>query len=105
MRKKGDKIMPDIPTISLDYIFMGTNEVKAKNNTKLVTFDNSSEPLWAYRTGTKRIPPWLVGSMLQEPKDAGYKNVRLCVRSEREKMIKSLKKQIIEATISETVPQ
>lgn len=105
MRKKGDKIIPDIPTISIDYIFTGTNEFKTKNNTNLVTFDNSSEPLWAHRTGRQQIPPWLVEAMLQEPKDAGYKNVRLCVKSEREKVIKNLKKLIIQARTAETVAQ
>ena len=105
MRKRGEKEMPNIPFISIDYIFMGTDILLAKNNTMLVMFDNSSEAIWAYRTGSKRVPPWLAGAMLKDLEDAGYKNDRICLRSDQEKVIKKLKDEVIAARNALTVPQ
>ena len=56
-KKKRDEL-PEIPTISIDFVFPGTREVPARKNAMLFMFDNSSESPWVYRTGGKRQPGW-----------------------------------------------
>ena len=103
--KKGDKKMPNVPTISIDYVFIGTETVEAKNNAFLFMYDNSGEAPWAYRTGKKGIPDWLIPAILQDLESAGYGGCRICIRSDQENLIKKVKTKIIMARQGETVPQ
>ena len=104
-RKKGEKVVPGVPTISIDFVFLGTEHVKAQDNTFLFMYDNVSETPWTYRTGKKGIPRWLVSAMLQDLENAGYGNSRICIRSDQERVIMKLKRLLIHARTGETVPQ
>ena len=44
--KKGDRVMAGVPTISIDFVFLGTEHVRAADNTFLVMYDNNSEAIW-----------------------------------------------------------
>ena len=95
----------EVPTISIDFIFPGTEMLEARKNAQLVMYDNESDSIWAYRTGRKHNPAWLIPAMLQDLEEAGYGHCRLCVRSDQENIIKSIKKGMIDQRTGETVPQ
>ena len=57
---------------------MGCKKVEARKNAILVMFDNDSGAVWAYRTGRKRAPNWLVPAILQDLDEAGYSKSRIC---------------------------
>ena len=95
----------EVPTISIDFIFPGTEQLSARKNAQLVMFDNESEAIWAYRTGRKHNPAWLVPTMMQDLEEAGYGSCRICVRSDQENIIKNIKKELIEQRTGPTVPQ
>ena len=95
MRRKGPRSDREVPSISIDFIFMATHEIPARKNAILVMYDNESDAIWSYRTGRKRIPEWLVPAMLQDLKEAGYSKSRLCFRSDRKRIIKRIKDRFI----------
>ena len=93
-----------VPSISIDFIFLGTHDVEAKRNTILVMYDNETDAIWAYRTGRKRITDWLIPAMLQDLKDAGYSKSKLCFRSDQEHVIKKIKDRVVMERDADTVP-
>ena len=103
-RAVGPKAESGVPQISIDFIFLGCKKVEARKNAILVMFDNDSGAVWAYRTGRKRAPNWLVPAILQDLDEAGYSKSRICIRSDQERVIKSIKGKIISERMADTVP-
>ena len=104
VRAKNEKELNGIPSISMDFIFLGYDNYPAKKNAILIVYDNETDAIWAYRTGRKRAPSWLVPAILQDLAEAGYSKSKLCFRSDQENVVKSIKDQIIAARQADSVP-
>ena len=88
----------------MDFIFMGCEEVPARKNAILVMYDNETSATWAYRTGRKKAPGWLIPAMLQDLAEAGYSKSKLCIRSDQEKVMKEIKDRLIAERKADSVP-
>ena len=104
LKKNGHKEKSNVPSISLDFIFLGSRDVIARKNAILVMYDNESDAVWAYRTGRKRSPSWLIPAMIQDLNEAGYSKSRQCLRSDQERVIKAIKTDLIRAREADSVP-
>ena len=104
LRSKQPKENSGLVSISLDFIFLGYGKIPAKKNAILVMYDNDSDAVWAYRTGRKRAPNWLIPAMLQDLAEAGYSKSKLCFRSDQENVVKSIKDEIIRERDADSVP-
>ena len=104
MRAKGKKESNGIPSISMDFIFLGYYNYPAKKNAILMVYDNEADAIWAYRTGRKRAPAWLVPAILQDLAEAVYSKSKLCFISAQENVVKSIKDRIIAESEADSVP-
>ena len=64
MSRKGMRDIPEIQTLSMDFMLIGTDEVEGKDDCIWVVYDNASEATWAYRVGKKREPALLTEQLL-----------------------------------------
>ena len=84
----------DVPTISIDYCFMGSSSVAASENPVLVAYDNSTSAVAAYLVGTKGPVEWVVKALCQDLEVWGYGGCRIAIKSDQENAIKSLREAI-----------
>ena len=83
-----------IPTISLDYCFLGDGDVRAARNPILVVFDNKSTMIGAWQTYEKGQADWVVREVAAFIRMIGYGQVRVTLRSDGEASIVALKRAI-----------
>ena len=105
MSRKGMRDIPEIQTLSMDFMLIGTDEVEGKDDGILVMYDKASEATWAYRVGKKREPAWLTDATIDDLTEAGCSSCRICTRSDGEKSIQNVEKSIIQARDGPTAPQ
>jgi len=83
-----------IPTISLDYCFLGDEQVRASRNPILVIYDNRSTMIGAWQTKEKGAIPWAVKEVADLISMIGYGHIRVTLKSDGESSIVALKKAI-----------
>ena len=81
MRAKGQKESNGIASMSVDFIFLGYYNYPTKKHAILIVYDTEADAIWAYRTGRKRAPAWLVPAILQDLAEAAYSKSKLCFTS------------------------
>ena len=81
-----------IPTVSLDYCFLGDNEVRAARNPILVVYDNKSKMIGAWQTYEKGAVDWVAKEVATFISMIGYGQIRVTLKSDGEPAIVALKK-------------
>ena len=84
----------EVPTISLDYCFMGSKSVAAAANPVLIMYDNVTGAMGAYLTGAKGPIDWVVKAVCRDLEVWGYGGCRIAVKSDQEPAIRSLREAI-----------
>lgn len=89
-----DRLDKEIPTVSMDYAFLGDDTVKAEEKPNLVSYDNATDTIHANATKKKGITGWIAKAIGMDLESIGYKGVRICLKSDQEEAIVSVKKAI-----------
>ena len=89
-----DKLDKDIPTVSMDYAFPGDEKVPADDNPVLCTYDNAVDGIHVYVTKKKGVNMWIAKAIGTDLETAGYGGVRVCLKSDQEEAILSVKKAV-----------
>ena len=89
-----DKLDKDIPTVSMDYAFMGDDTVPAEENPILVTYDNATDNIRPYTTKKKGVTMWIAKAIGMDLEAIGYRGTRVCLKSDQEEAIVSVKKAV-----------
>ena len=80
-----------IPSISLDYCFMGNRHTKASDNLILVAFDNRTNAMVAWQVFEKGSVIWVARKVNAFIKSLGYDQTKVTLKSDGERSITSLK--------------
>ena len=83
-----------IPSLSLDYCFLGDGQVRAARNPILVVFDNKTTMLGARQTYVTGPVDWIVKEVAAFISMIGYGQVRVTLKSDGEASIVALKMAI-----------
>ena len=83
-----------VPTISLDYCFMGDSDIRANRNPILVVYDNRSNMLGAWQTYEKGAVQWVAVEVDKFIEMIGYGHIHITLKSDGEASIVALKKMI-----------
>ena len=83
-----------IPTISMDYAFMGNSKTRASDNPILLLFDNKTSSLGAWQVYEKGDVDWVAREVAKFIASLGYEDVRVTLKSDGEPALISLKKRI-----------
>ena len=88
--------VPDggVPTISMDYCFMGSRTVAASANPVLIVYDNVTGAIGAYLAGTKGPIDWVVKAVCKDLEVWGYGGCRIAIKSDQEASVRSLREAI-----------
>lgn len=89
-------------TISADYCFISPEERKEATVPVLVVWDDNLEAMWALPVAQKGPVQYAVNWFVQKLDEAGYRGVRLSLKTEQELAILNLKKAVAAARIGET---
>ena len=89
-----DKLDKEIPTVSMDYAFPGDEKVPADDNPVLCTYDNAIDGIHVYVTKKKGVTMWIAKAIGTDLETAGYGGVRVCLKSDQEEAILSVKKAV-----------
>ena len=92
-----------VPTISLDYTFMGNKWTNASDNPVLVLYDHKTKAIGAWQVYRKGAVDWVVKEVNQFINSLGYGSVRVVLRSDGEPSIVALKDAIGRMRRSPTV--
>ena len=90
MRQDGPEEIA-IPSISLDYCFMGSRHTKASDNPIVVAFDNRTNAMAAWQVFEKGSVIWVAREVNAFIKSLGYDQMRITLKSDGERSITSLK--------------
>ena len=102
MHKDDDDI--DIPTISMDYFFVGTKNIKAKDRTVLGLYDNKTRALHAFMVHQKGPVDWVVAAVTKSISDMGYGNVRIAIKCDAELAIRAVRDAVSMRRTAPTTP-
>ena len=97
-----DKLDKDVPMVSVDYTFMGDGVVTAEKNPMLCTYDNATDSLHLYVTREKGVNRWIAKAISSDLESMGYGGVRICMKSDQENAVVSVKQAVAELRSSPT---
>ena len=80
-------------TVSIDYCFMGDEEVEGTPPT-LVMWDDGHRAMWVLPVDRKGPVEYVVAWIIRKLDEAGYSGVPLTLKSDQEPMIKDLKTSV-----------
>ncbi len=89
----GDELKT-IPTIGMDYWYMGEEDRRAQANPMLIVFDEDSEGLAAGAVGIKGVQEWVVRKISKEMEGWGYGGNKATMKSDGEASIVAMKRSV-----------
>ena len=95
-----------IPTISLDYCFLGTSadDESAHSNPFLVVFDSDTEAIYAVAVPDKACRPWIVEYLHMITVELGYDCVKIAIENDGAPELKELRRLVAAKRSQPTVP-
>lgn len=93
-----------IPTISIDYTFVGTRTIKAGRNPHLAIFDNEGGGLKVFRTRKKGVIFWVIKALMGFIATAGFQACRIAIKCDNETSIVAIRNALMRAREAPTVP-
>ena len=90
LRQKGEKDELGQPTMSIDYMFVGTKNVKAKDRTVLTVFDNRTKAVLALMVHSKGPVEWAVQAVVKFIEQLGYGQIAVSVQCDNEPSISAV---------------
>ena len=92
----------EVPTVSIDYCFMGSSSVGAQDNPVLIVYDHRTRATGAYMTGNKGPVDWVIKAVCGDLETWGYGSCRIAIKSDQENSIKSLREAIAQSRSAPT---
>ena len=93
-----------IPTISMDYMFLGTKNIKAKDRTVLALFDNRTKSVMALMVHNKGPVEWAMNAAVKFIENLGYGKVAIAIKCDNEPSILAVRDAITNKRTAPTTP-
>ena len=93
-----------VPTISMDYMFLGTKHVKAKERTCLTAYDNRTGGIQCFMVRQKGPVEWAVEGIEKFIRDQGYSKNGIAVETDNEVSIMAVREAIMLVRDAPTTP-
>ena len=102
--EKKDVADVTVPTISIDYMFLGTKNVKAKDRTVLAIFDNRTKAVMALMTHSKGPVEWVMNAAVKFIDELGYGKMASSIKCDGEPAIMAVRDAISKKRAAPTIP-
>ena len=102
--EKKDVADVTVPTISIDYMFLGTKNVKAKDRTVLAIFDNRTKAVMALMTHSKGPVEWVMNAAVKFIDELGYGKIAISIKCDGEPAIMAVRDAISKKRAAPTIP-
>lgn len=102
--EKKDVADVTVPTISIDYMFLGTKNIKAKDRTVLAIFDNRTKAVMALMTHNKGPVEWVMNAAVKFIEELGYGKIAISIKCDGEPAIMAVRDAISKKRVAPTIP-